>query len=142
MRTNVKPKIYGLGYTGRTPEQIRKIAEEKNAVVLDIRFSPRSRNPQFAGSNIAASLVGRYQHVRDLGNRNYKGGPIDIVDFEEGRKIIDQIGETGQNVILMCMCKKPSVCHRTIVMSMLRQEDYETEELNAPSNNWTQLLLI
>jgi uncharacterized protein (DUF488 family) len=123
-------KVYGIGYSGKDPEAVRRIAEALDAVVFDIRFSPRSRDPRWAGRNVAAALgAGRYEHVRALGNRNYKGGPVELVDFEAGlRRIFD----SERPVILMCVCRDPATCHRTVVGRRLEEAGLEYTELKGP----------
>lgn len=97
-------KIYTIGYTGRKPQEIKEIVERLDAILLDIRFAPRSRVPRWAKKNLI-TLIGedRYQHLKALGNVNYKsGGPIQFVDFEAGRAAIEA---SDKPVVLMCGCK-------------------------------------
>jgi hypothetical protein len=114
-------EVFLLGYAGRTPEEIRRIAEMVDATVVDIRWRAGSRHPQWAKSNLAKTLgPGRYVHVPALGNLNYKGerGPqIEIADFDAGRRALDRI---AGSVILLCVCKDAATCHRTTVAGMLR----------------------
>lgn len=118
-------RVYTIGYGGRKPSEIKQIAEALDAIVFDIRFSPRSRNPQWAGKNVKALLGDRYHHVREFGNRNYKGGAIELVDFDAGRGLIE---DSSRPVILMCVCKDPACCHRTTIAEQLRAEGFEVEE--------------
>jgi hypothetical protein len=125
--------VYTIGYQGRTPEQLRRIAEERDAVIFDIRQYAGSRNPMWAKSNLAKALAGRYRHVNALGNANYKGalGPgagIVISDFDAGRAAIDA---EGRSVILMCACRDAEGCHRTTVANLLRATGagYRIEEI-------------
>jgi uncharacterized protein (DUF488 family) len=105
--------LYTLGYSGWTPQAIQAEAQDRNAVVCDIRYSPTSRHPQWNRRQLAQLLGARYQHVQALGNRNYKsGGPIELADYEAGKEVIAQILATGQSVILMCACKDVAMCHR------------------------------
>lgn len=103
--------LYTYGYTGRLPHQLRALAEHLEAVVVDIRFSPRSRIPDWTAGRLQHLLGERYHHLPALGNRNYKGGPIEFVDLEVG---VVRIGEllTEQPVILLCACADVRRCHR------------------------------
>ena len=83
-------KLYTFGYSGRTPHELQTLAEQLNAVVADIRFSSRSRIPDWAAARLRKHLGERYQHLPALGNRNYKGGPVEFVDLEAG---IVEVGE-------------------------------------------------
>jgi uncharacterized protein (DUF488 family) len=105
--------LYTLGYSGWTPEAIQTEAQVHNAVVCDIRYSPASRHHQWRKHQLAQLFGARYQHVQALGNRNYKsGGPIALADYEAGKQVIAEILATGQRVILMCVCKDLTTCHR------------------------------
>lgn len=124
-------KIYTIGYTGRKPEEIKQAVRERGAVLLDIRFSPRSRVPQWTKKRLTELLGERYKHVKALGNINYKGGPIELVDFEAGKAIIDGFEVP---VVLMCACKDQHRCHRTTVAQMLQaQGDYQIQEIGQSS---------
>lgn len=37
--------LYTFGYTGKSPDELRALAAQLDALVADIRFSPRSRVP-------------------------------------------------------------------------------------------------
>ena len=106
--------LYTFGYSGRQPEELQAQAEQLDAMVADIRFSPRSRVPQWSGGRLARLLGDRYHHLSALGNRNSKGGPIELVDVEQG---IDQIADrlAHQPVILLCVCRDVQKCHRRLV---------------------------
>lgn len=120
-------QIYTLGYSGRSPAEIKQLVDNLDAVLLDIRFSPRSRIPHWAGKNLRA-LLGetRYQHLKALGNRNYKGGPIALVDYEAGQAAITQ---AKRPVILMCVCHDYHTCHRAVVAERLRAAGFQVTEL-------------
>jgi uncharacterized protein (DUF488 family) len=113
--------VYTIGYAGKSADDVKRIAEELYATVFDVRFSPRSRNPQFSGRRLAQLLGGRYVHVRAFGNRNYKDGPIEIVDYEAGRALVEG---HPRPVILMCVCRDPGRCHRTAVGRQLVEDGF------------------
>lgn len=118
-------QVYTFGYSGHTSAQLKQLAEELDAIVFDIRFSPRSRDPQWSGKRLRAALGHRYQHIRELGNENYKSGPIQLVDFEAGRKLIE---DSSNPIILMCVCQNYRDCHRAVVASKLSQLGIATKE--------------
>lgn len=103
--------LYTFGYSGRTPHELQTLAEQLQVVVADIRFSPRSRIPDWSGGRLQNLLGDRYRHLPSLGNRNYKGGPIEFVDLEAG---VVEVGELlrQQPVILLCVCADVQRCHR------------------------------
>lgn len=130
-------EVYTFGYAGKKIEELQRIVQELDAIVFDVRFSPRSRNPAWNKENLETVLGPRYRHVRALGNRNYRGGPIEIVDMAAG---IQEILNAPFSVVLMCVCSDPQVCHRTFVGDHLRTLNFEVQELNeAPP---TQLKLM
>jgi uncharacterized protein (DUF488 family) len=125
----VTKQVYTYGYQGHDPDELHKIALTLNATVFDIRFSPRSRNYKWSGSNLQNVLGDRYRHVRAFGNKNYKGGPIELVNFASG---LEQVLDSPRPVILMCVCKDPSICHRTTIANILKEMGLEVEELTGP----------
>lgn len=122
-------KVYLVGYSGLTPERLRNIATSLGATVIDIRFRAGSRVACWNKSALAASL-GRYRHVPALGNAEYKTGGMRIADYATGKAAIEA---AESPVILMCACKSPDGCHRTVVGEMLRRDGFDVTELNAPA---------
>lgn len=113
--------LYTFGYSGKQPDALLALTEQLDAIpygirsviVADIRFSPRSRIPQWNGGRLAKLLGDRYHHLPALGNRNYKGGPVEIVDLEAG---VAQVADllVHQPVILLCVCADIQHCHRRL----------------------------
>ena len=131
-------QIYTIGYQGRRVDWLINKAKELNAVIFDIRYAARSRNPDWNKSNIAGwcefhHLENGYTHVKELGNVNYKSGPIKIFDYEAGKSLI---AETllKSSVILMCICFNPLDCHRTTIANKLRSDGYQVTEINHVQN--------
>lgn len=119
-------QIYTIGYTGRKPDQLKALAEQLDATVYDIRFSPRSRAPHWNRGRLEAMLGDRYMHIGELGNRNYKAGPIEIADLDAG---LARIQDHPRPVILMCACKDLAGCHRSVISKHLQALGLEVEEL-------------
>lgn len=119
-------KIYATGYTGKTVDQLASIASKLGAIVVDIRYSPYSRNPEWNRNNLMRILGSGYIHCQPLGNSNYKNGDeIIISDYERGREIVKRLDSP---VLLLCMCKSPKGCHRTDVLAMFAMDGFEVEE--------------
>lgn len=58
--------IYLFGYTGHPLDELKERAEALNAVVVDIRYAARSRNPEWNKSAMMSSLgPGNYLHLKD-----------------------------------------------------------------------------
>ncbi len=122
------PIVYGIGYSGRTMDDIRRIIEDLDAYLVDIRFAPYSRSPDFRKQALERTLGTRYVYLRALGNRNYRGsGPADLVDYAAGRMALAMLDKPA---LLMCMCKDPATCHRTVVLQKLAHDGFEAHEWN------------
>lgn len=111
--------IYLTGYYGHKPADLRTLARNLEAVVVDIRYRPVSRMPEWNKVSLMNTLAARYMVVQELGNVNYKnGGPILIKDMAHGVNRLSMRG--AKNYILLCGCKDPLTCHRTVVGDFLR----------------------
>jgi len=134
-----KVKVYTIGYGGREPQDILRLARKLFADVWDIRFSARSRNAKWRQDSLARLLAGRYRHMMAWGNRNYRGGPVELVNFEAG---LEMLAYSSRNVILMCACRDHTHCHRTHVAELLREHGYEPEELGETKPPGKQLSMV
>lgn len=94
-------KIYSIGYQGITPQRLQAIAEGLDAVVFDVRSSPRSRKKGFGGNQLRELLGARYEQHKEL------GGWEEIAE----QALVDLALEE-RNVILMCQEEAPGECHR------------------------------
>ena len=122
--------FYTTGYTGKRVEQLPALLDFYDAVLVDIRFAPRSRHLQWTRNYLALMLKDRYRHVPALGNRNYKThDSIQIHNLEIGIRLIQS---WESNVILMCACERLENCHRRVVKAELERRGHEVEELT----NW------
>ncbi len=130
------PTLYGIGYSGRTLDELRHILEQLEAVLVDIRFAPYSRNPDFRKPHLETVFGDRYLYLRAFGNRNYKGGPVDLVDYEAGKAALEVLDKPA---LLMCMCKDPATCHRAVVLQRLAEDGFEVQEWNDGSDRQLSL---
>ena len=113
--------LYTLGYTGLKQAQLLEIVQTLGAMVVDTRFSPRSRAVQWTGSGLRKLLGESYLHLPSLGNVNYKGdGPIKINKPAEGiPQVVSLLAQ--QPVILLCVCGDVHTCHRKVVAELVQQ---------------------
>lgn len=130
-----RPTIYTTGYlAGWTPEALTAAVAEKGAVLCDIRFMPQSRVPGWNRVQLERLMGARYRHLKELGNRNYKGGEISLMDLAEGLQKVDALFDRFDNVILMCACRDRQRCHRRLVADEASlQLDVPTAELYPPA---------
>lgn len=108
--------LYDLGYNDlKKAVELAQIANHLDAVIVDIRFQPHTRNPEFSLAHLQEVLNDRYVHIGELGNKNYKGeGEIQLVNAEAGISKVHSL-LTEKSVILICACWKRSDCHRLVV---------------------------
>jgi hypothetical protein len=104
--------LYTLGYIGWRLQDLQATLETTQAALCDIRYQPYSRNPAFRKAPLQALLGARYVHAQALGNRNYQGGPVDIVDYPTGLRTIAALLDQWGAAILMCACAEVEECHR------------------------------
>lgn len=117
--------IYTLGYSGWKIDAVARLLDRLGALLVDVRLSPRSRNPDFSGLRLYEQFGDRYLHVREFGNVNYRQAdvPVKLADFERGLwRLSEKMQETGVgDVILLCACRDLSVCHRKVVAERLAE---------------------
>ena len=99
--------IYTIGYERRTAAHILTIAQCLDAIILDVRGTPRSRKPDFQKSKLEQLWGSRYAWLGDLlGNHGgYHVTP-------KGLEALDAHYRGSRNCLLMCMEAAPADCHR------------------------------
>jgi uncharacterized protein (DUF488 family) len=135
-------RLYTVGYATWTLDALTRQIEELNALLLDIRYSPFSRQPQWRKRNLVAHFGERYVHVQALGNVNYKGGQMLISDYDAGKRLVQSF-LAASNAILMCACARVAQCHRLYVATRLEADLGlgPTEHLQPPTDPRQQRLL-
>lgn len=106
--------LYTVGYSRLQPSDILRVAERFDALIADIRISPRSRLPVWNQKPLQAAWGERYVYIPELGNRNYKGEYGDGVVLDNPERGAERVlGLLEQHpVILMCACFDWHTCHR------------------------------
>ena len=123
-----KATIYLFGYSGKTLDQIAQALGE-DGLLLDIRYSPRSRKAGFSRSGLERVFGERYRHVREFGNADYQAGGIRLADGEAGVRIVEAlIAERSGPLFLMCACEDAATCHRREVGKLLKKRGYAAAE--------------
>jgi uncharacterized protein (DUF488 family) len=124
----LKARVWSAGYAAFDPVVFERLVVELNLTVADVRFRPSSQDPRWCRETLAKRLGARYRWIRDLGNRNYKGGPIELVDVDSGLEKLRTLLAAG-DVVVLCVCADPARCHRTVVTSLLAAEGYDVAPL-------------
>ena len=126
-------KIYTFGYGGKSLKALAERVRELNAIVLDVRFSPRSYVPQWRAQTLCRELEGFYAHVQEWGNAHYQLPElgIKIVDWDAGLAQLHIVEDSGlyDAAVLMCGCTEYRRCHRRGLADALTLLGYEVEEL-------------
>jgi len=127
----IPQQIFTWGYYGQQVSDAESLMTKHNAILVDIRLKPFSRfDPQWNQKQLEKRLGGRYVHLPEWGNLNYKGQlgqGIMLADFGAGLAKLCALPATG--VILMCVCKYGHKCHRATVADLLKGAGYEVTEL-------------
>ncbi len=110
--------LYTYGYAGRQAIDLLTLAQSLDASVAGIRFSPRSRIPAWNAGRLQKLLDERWLHILELGNRNFKDGPVEFVDLEAG---VARVGEllVRQPVILLWACADLLRYHRRLAAEVI-----------------------
>ena len=119
----IRPTVYSIGYTGYPIATFQAFVDSHDLRVVDVRHRPFSRNAAYNRNALIARLGARYVHVPALGNLNFRGGPIALVDETAGLEQVRALLSTDP-IALICVCADPQSCHRTVVTDRLAAEGY------------------
>ena len=110
--------VLTFGYQRQRPEALAALAEAEDALVVDVRIKPSSRVPRRSQKALQANFGDRYVWVRELGNEEYQGTGVRLVDEEVGlakvRALLAQ-----RSVILLYFEEDEADCHRGYVKEIL-----------------------
>lgn len=108
--------LYDLGYQNvKDAETLERAVRNLNALLVDIRKSPRSSDPQWSKAHLSRLFGGRYLHLEAFGNANYKGDGVRLEYPEKGLQQVETLLRRAP-VVLMCACWNRSECHRLHVV--------------------------
>jgi hypothetical protein len=118
---------YLTGYTGkptRTPSQLRQLAINLDAVVVDCRYSPRSRVPHWNHLHLRRTVgIDRYRWTKDFGNT----GRITLKNPAAGLALL--LFLPADNFIILCACADGQTCHRKQVGEYLAAHGWTVREV-------------
>lgn len=114
-----------FGYAGGLElAKLHKAVTALDALIVDVRFTARGANKLWNRDSLVA-VFGRqhYHHLWTLGNRNYKHAelPVDIVDIERGRVMLETFFKRTHVIMLMCACSSAEHCHRRRVTDYMQR---------------------
>lgn len=112
--------LYTAGYQAWTPAQLLAEATRLGAMVLDIRYSAHSYRPEWGKEALRELLGSGYLHVPAFGNKNYKGGTIELAMPKRGLPIVQEQLEYAP-VILLCACRDWQTCHRAVAAEYIQE---------------------
>ncbi len=115
------PTIYTWGYSGRSITELIALRDRLGALVVDTRYVPRSRRPEYNRRRLEAALGADYVWLREFGNLNYKGGPHDPVRLnepEQGLLRLRPLITPARPPLLICQCPT-TFCHRVDVAAFI-----------------------
>jgi uncharacterized protein (DUF488 family) len=122
--------VFTLGYAAVDFPRFVAWVQASGVLVADVRLLPASRLPAWSKRHLERTLGARYLWLSELGNRNYRGGRIDIVDLDGGLAGVREL-LTRDPVVLLCVCADASTCHRSVVARLLALEGYPVVPLTA-----------
>jgi uncharacterized protein (DUF488 family) len=129
--------IYTIGYSGWTLQDMRHVIGEREAVLVDIRLTPRSRwVPCWRQPALKVTFGDAYAWIRELGNLAYNERPrrIEIADLDAGLARLAAIVAAVPNVVLLCGCPALEACHRLDVAQAIEARwRVPVEHLQAPA---------
>ena len=117
--------LYTLGYAQTdAASQVERFMCHEHALLVDIRYSPRSRwRPEWNRSTLTATYGRRYVWDRRLGNINYQHREHGI-QLAEGYMDAIHVAAAllcqGTSLILLCACKDARTCHLSLVAKLIQ----------------------
>lgn len=120
--------IIPVGYGARLHRRLitRALACLPTALLVDIRWSSRSRLPGWSGAALRRRYGACYRDLgRLLGNRAYREpGQIRLPTLPEGVQALLQLLEQGQSpLLLLCGCAVYERCHRRVICEAVQAAD-------------------
>ena len=87
--------------------------------------------PELAPSGELLSAIKQQQHDNVFTIENYKDRLLaELADNEDAISAVDDIGiklDSGDDVLLVCFCGDPNICHRKILAEVFSANGYDVE---------------
>ena len=104
-RYNKRMILCTAGYKNYSFYQFKKMVEDLDALVIDVRYSPYTKLPFWGRQSLEENLCERYVHIREFGNRAYNQGEIEIDDFASGLTTFLDVTETPMLLFFYVLAK-------------------------------------
>ena len=116
-------KVFTWGYSGRSVDELATIRSELGALIVDARYSPRSRVPLWNREPLENRFGADYVWIREFGNVNYSNAEraIELLNPTVGAKRLADLLRDDRPAILICACHDIAVCHRAQVATFLHE---------------------
>ncbi len=108
-------------------ERIAALLDHWDALLVDIRSKPRGR-AAWQQVELRKRFAGRYQHVAELGNSQFRSNILAVDDLATGILQIRHLLKQGP-LLLFCACADYKHCHRTLVADALNAAGMACREL-------------
>src|SRR5262245_18465595 len=127
--------VYAVGYSARgAQDRVDELLSGSNALLIDTRFSPYSKMPQWSVTSLKERYDNKYRWaVKCLGNDNYKGAPIMIANPAVGIRGLDQYLCEGYDLVLLCKCSQYETCHVSHIVNLLLKKTPDLEIVHQSS---------
>jgi uncharacterized protein (DUF488 family) len=113
---------YTFGYGGRDPKELAAFVAEYEAVVIDVRLKPWTKQKGWSLPELKKRFGDQYHWVRALGNTNFRGGRIKLLDPKKGMARLMTYLEAGTPPLLLCGERSPNGCHRSAIAHMVARK--------------------
>lgn len=120
--------LYTFGYLCGRGERIINELIALRTPIVDIRYSPTSRNWKYTQESMMARDNIMYHHIPALGNELYKearnvSGPyIKLHNPSAGLAMLKYILDQDNRAAIFCACNNKTTCHRILVAQMAREQ--------------------
>jgi len=135
-------KIYTIGYSGKTKEQLLEVLDAVGIrLLIDVRLWRQSRFvPWASGANLAVALGERYHHVPEFAPTKellsgYKDGAVDWAEYEcvyngllkerQVQKLFS--ADKLDSICFFCAEKTSDKCHRRMAAEYMAQHFHGIE---------------
>ena len=125
MNIRERGTLYAFGYAHpETATRVARLMSNPAMLLVDIRYSPRSRwLPQWNRNALMHTYGARYVWEQRLGNLNYQHRECGI-ELAEGHEAAVREAAAllceGTSLLLLCACKDARTCHRTLVAKLIQ----------------------